>query len=140
MYGRKRVAEFRSIHINGRTGRSFKVLLSVGRDLETFDCDMCEFSPKDEKSQNYTNYYSSSSGKGMTAETKTSANLELESVSESDKPRYNEYLDRLLDSTLRGKSDFARTCYAGEDSKFAERLLKLLFNACRQIELQVCYT
>ena len=137
MNGFRRVAEFRNTHMKGRTGRSYIIPLSVGRDLETFDCELHEFIPKDDKSRSYINYYSNFSGSGMAAEMKISANLELASVSESDQPRYSRYLDRLLESSLRGKSDFARTCYAGENSKFAENLLMILFETCQQIEVQV---
>ena len=138
IYEFKRVSEFRRTNFNGRTGRSAIVSLSVGRDLDSFDCELYEFLPKDGKLQSYVNYYTSPSGCGMNAEKRYSANWELRSAQKSDMPQYIAYVDRLLESSLIGQPNFAHACYAGENSNFAKRLLILLIESYQQLELQVC--
>ena len=136
-YEFKRVTEFRSANVSGRTGRSAIVPLSVGRDLDTFDCELHEFLPKDSKPQRYVNYHTSPSGCAMNADMKRSANYELGSVQESDMEQYIAYVDRLLESSLTGLPNFAHACYAGENTNFAKQLLMLLIESYQQLELQV---
>lgn len=138
VYEFKRVSEFRRTNFNGRTGRSAIVSLSVGRDLDTLECELYEYLPKDGKPQRYVNYYTSPSGCGMIPETQLSENLELRSLHKADMPQYIAYVDRLLQSTLNGQPNFALACYAGEKTNFAKQLLNLLIESYQQLELQVC--